>query len=248
MRVARTPARARVHRPRHRLSQHQLLRRLSLHRPVHHCRLPLLTLRVSHPRRPRPVRPTRPQARGNVIAAGDCRFGRSASAGNSCRQDSIEAISTCPGECRSIRRLSNASRRVHQCGRFALFASGEEVAKRFLLAETPLFEPRYNIAPTQAVVVVRSTAAERSLAFLRWGLIPSWASDPAIGNRLINARSERITDKPSFCSSFKQRRCLIPASCFDEWQKVSVCCPFLHRGKRAEGKGFEPSRPRGRTV
>jgi putative SOS response-associated peptidase YedK len=106
------------------------------------------------------------------------------------------------------------------CGRFALFASGEEVAERFQLPETPLFEPRYNIAPTQPVATIRATPAGRAFALLRWGLIPSWASDPAIGNNLINARCETVADKPSFRSAFKQRRCLIPASGFYEWQKV----------------------------
>ncbi|MGH7169928.1 MAG: SOS response-associated peptidase [Gemmataceae bacterium] len=108
------------------------------------------------------------------------------------------------------------------CGRFALFASGDEVAKRFQLPETPLFEPRYNIAPTQPVAAVRSTAAGRELKLLRWGLIPSWASDPTIGNRLINARCETVAEKPSFRSAFKQRRCLIPASAFYEWQKTGA--------------------------
>ena len=100
------------------------------------------------------------------------------------------------------------------CGRFALFASGDEVAARFLLAEAPLFDPRYNIAPTQAVATVRVTPAGRAFALCRWGLIPSWSSDPAIGNKLINARSETVADKPSFRSAFKQRRCLIPRQGF----------------------------------
>ena len=105
------------------------------------------------------------------------------------------------------------------CGRFSLFASGNELAERFQLAESPLFEPRYNIAPTQSAAAVRATDAGRVLARLRWGLIPSWASDPAIGNKLLNARSETVAEKPSFRSAFKQRRCLIPASGFYEWQK-----------------------------
>jgi putative SOS response-associated peptidase YedK len=90
------------------------------------------------------------------------------------------------------------------------------------LADTPLFDARYNIAPTQPVAVVRATSAGRELAWLRWGLIPSWATDPAIGNKLINARAETVSEKPSFRSAFKQRRCLIPASGFYEWQKVSA--------------------------
>jgi putative SOS response-associated peptidase YedK len=108
------------------------------------------------------------------------------------------------------------------CGRFALFASGEEVAERFHLTEPPLFDPRYNIAPTQAVAGVRATVAGNELAFLRWGLIPSWASDSAIGNKLLNARGETVAQKPSFRSAFRQRRCLIPASGFYEWQKTGA--------------------------
>jgi putative SOS response-associated peptidase YedK len=108
------------------------------------------------------------------------------------------------------------------CGRFALFASGEEVAQRFQLSETPLFDPRYNIAPTQTVPAVRAGDGGRYLSLLRWGLIPSWSSDPKIAYKLTNARSETAASKPSFRSAFKQRRCLIPASAFYEWQKVSA--------------------------
>jgi putative SOS response-associated peptidase YedK len=105
------------------------------------------------------------------------------------------------------------------CGRFALFASGEELAERYPFVEIPTIDPRYNVAPTQAVAVVRATPAGQQLRFLRWGLIPSWASDPSIGNELINARAETVSEKPSFRSAFKQRRCLIPASGLYEWQK-----------------------------
>ncbi len=106
------------------------------------------------------------------------------------------------------------------CGRFALFASADELAQRFQLAETPRLDPRYNIAPSQPVLAVRSPSASRELIRLRWGLIPSWAADQAIGNRLLNARSETVADKPSFRSAFRQRRRLIPASGFYEWQKL----------------------------
>lgn len=105
------------------------------------------------------------------------------------------------------------------CGRFALFAAGDELAERFRLAEAPVLEPRYNVAPTQSVAVVRAAATGLELALLRWGLIPSWAGDPAIGNKLLNARAETVTQKPSFRAAFKQRRCLIPASGFYEWMK-----------------------------
>ena len=107
------------------------------------------------------------------------------------------------------------------CGRFARYASGEEVAQRFQLPEATLFDQsRYNIAPAQPVAAVRVTPQGRQVAWLRWGLIPSWSKDPAIGHKLINARAETISEKPSFRAAFKQRRCLIPASGFYEWQKA----------------------------
>lgn len=108
------------------------------------------------------------------------------------------------------------------CGRFALFAAGEEVAERFQLAEIPSLNLRYNIAPTQSVAAVRATESGREMRFLRWGLIPSWAADPSIGVKLLNARAETIAAKPSFRAAFKQRRCLIPASGFYEWKKESA--------------------------
>jgi putative SOS response-associated peptidase YedK len=82
------------------------------------------------------------------------------------------------------------------CGRFALFASGDEVAKRFQLSETPLFEPRYNIAPTQAIPAVRPMESLCNLRQFRWGLISSWASEPKIAYKLINARAETVADTP----------------------------------------------------
>jgi putative SOS response-associated peptidase YedK len=105
------------------------------------------------------------------------------------------------------------------CGRFALFASPAELADRFHVEAADL-EARYNVAPTQPVAVVRAIPGGRALALLRWGLIPAWATDPGIGNRLLNARAETVADKPAFRSAFRQRRCLIPASGFYEWQQA----------------------------
>ena len=107
------------------------------------------------------------------------------------------------------------------CGRFVLRASPEQLKELFDLADEPWVEPRYNIAPTQPVAVVRIAPATqaREWAHLLWGLIPSWAKDPSIGQKLINARSETVTEKPSFRTAFKRRRCLVPASGFYEWQK-----------------------------
>ncbi len=107
------------------------------------------------------------------------------------------------------------------CGRFALFAMPTELADLFGLGgevETP--RPRYNIAPTQDMPIVRARPDEgRQLVLARWGLIPGWAKDPAIGNRMINARAESVAEKPAFRAAFKSRRCLIPASGFYEWAK-----------------------------
>ncbi|MCB1033456.1 MAG: SOS response-associated peptidase [Acidobacteria bacterium] len=107
------------------------------------------------------------------------------------------------------------------CGRYTLHTPGETVAEIFDVTESVELAPRYNIAPTQEVAVVGlSHQGNRSLGFMRWGLIPSWAKDPSIGNRLINARSESAAEKPAFRSSFKKRRCLVPADGFYEWKKV----------------------------
>jgi putative SOS response-associated peptidase YedK len=96
------------------------------------------------------------------------------------------------------------------------------LAELFLFPEAAAPEPRYNIAPTQSVAAVRAPSGidKREFAFLRWGLVPSWADDPAIGNRLINARSDSVATKPSFRSAFKHRRCLVLADGFYEWQKL----------------------------
>jgi putative SOS response-associated peptidase YedK len=79
---------------------------------------------------------------------------------------------------------------------------------------------RFNVAPTQAIPVVRQTDAGRELAVVRWGLIPSWSKDPKSGPLLINARSETAAEKPAFRSAFKARRCLIPSDGFYEWKKI----------------------------
>jgi putative SOS response-associated peptidase YedK len=108
------------------------------------------------------------------------------------------------------------------CGRFTHFASNDEIARLLQLAQVPYLAPRYNVAPTQQVFAARvDQAGHREPVLLKWGLIPSWADDPAIGNRMINARSETAADKPSFRSAFRKRRCLIPASGFYEWQAVA---------------------------
>jgi putative SOS response-associated peptidase YedK len=108
------------------------------------------------------------------------------------------------------------------CGRFALFAPGQDIGGQFGVEINIEIAPRYNIAPTQPVAAVRldDHSGERELTHFQWGLIPSWAKDPKIGSRMINARSETVAEKPSFRAAFKRRRCLIPASGFYEWQKL----------------------------
>jgi putative SOS response-associated peptidase YedK len=107
------------------------------------------------------------------------------------------------------------------CGRFTLFHSAEAIAEAFRVDPMDL-PPRYNIAPSQpvAAIVRMPGTSERKLLWLRWGLIPSWAKDPAIGYKLINARAETVSEKPSFRSAFKHRRCLIPSDGFYEWQRI----------------------------
>ena len=107
------------------------------------------------------------------------------------------------------------------CGRFTLRAPGEEVAAFFDPGGPgPDLRPRYNIAPGQLVAAVRAEGAERRIAMLRWGLVPGWAKDPAIGHRLINARAETAHEKPAFRRAFAARRCLIPADGFYEWERA----------------------------
>jgi putative SOS response-associated peptidase YedK len=107
------------------------------------------------------------------------------------------------------------------CGRFTLFTPADVLAEAFGLAGLPGLRPRFNIAPTQEVLAVRPAGAGRGPAFLRWGLIPSWAAEQTIAHRLINARAETVADKPAFRSAFARRRCLVPADGFYEWQPVA---------------------------
>lgn len=106
------------------------------------------------------------------------------------------------------------------CGRFTLAVETRELEDAFAVAATLRLPPRFNIAPTQQVAAVRLGARGRELVELRWGLIPRWADDPRIGNRLINARSETASEKPSFRDAFARRRCVVPATGFYEWRTV----------------------------
>jgi putative SOS response-associated peptidase YedK len=106
------------------------------------------------------------------------------------------------------------------CGRFSLATSAQQVAEHFGLTEVPALSPRYNIAPTQPIAAVRRPDRREVpiLELRRWGLIPSWAKDPGIGSRMINARVETAAEKPAFRAAFRRRRCLVPADGFYEWK------------------------------
>lgn len=105
------------------------------------------------------------------------------------------------------------------CGRFAFNATPAQVIKHFGLDACADFASRYNIPPGTDIPVIRqSPEGQRVLHLLRWGLVPHWAKDPSIGNKLNNARGESVAEKPSFREAFKRRRCLIPASGFYEWK------------------------------
>lgn len=104
------------------------------------------------------------------------------------------------------------------CGRFTLTVDPGQLQTAFPWVEVPdQITPRYNIAPTQAVAVIPNDGRNR-LDFYIWGLIPSWSKDPQIGNRMINARSETLAEKPSFKTAFRRKRCMILADGFYEWQ------------------------------
>ena len=106
------------------------------------------------------------------------------------------------------------------CGRYTLKSSREAIAQRFDVDPQQMLAARFNIAPGQSVPVVRVNPAthQREWVLLRWGLVPSWADEPAIGNRLVNARSETAATKPAFRSALRARRCLVVADGFYEWQ------------------------------
>lgn len=104
------------------------------------------------------------------------------------------------------------------CGRYELHAQPAAIALAFGLPAPPEVAPRYNIAPMQQVPIVRINAhGARELAFVRWGLVPRWAKDPAVGAKMINARGETVRDKPAFRTAYRRHRCLLPANGFYEW-------------------------------
>lgn len=106
------------------------------------------------------------------------------------------------------------------CGRYILTASPAELEALFGYLDGESFPPRYNIAPTQPIAIVRQLYGARRFALVRWGLVPGWVKDPKAFALLINARAETLEEKPGFRGAIQYRRCLVPASGFYEWKKI----------------------------
>ena len=104
------------------------------------------------------------------------------------------------------------------CGRYVIISTPEAIRALFGYGEQPNFPPRYNVAPTQPIPIVRLVDGKRSFALMRWGLLPSWVKDPKTFPLLINARGESVLEKPAFRNAMRRRRCLIPTDGFYEWQ------------------------------
>jgi putative SOS response-associated peptidase YedK len=108
------------------------------------------------------------------------------------------------------------------CGRYAFFAPADAVRRWFGVPFVPEFAARWNAAPTQDLPVVREQEpGAREVALLRWGLVPSWAKEPSIGQRMINARAETLGERPAYRNAFRRRRCVVPANGWYEWQKTA---------------------------
>jgi putative SOS response-associated peptidase YedK len=105
------------------------------------------------------------------------------------------------------------------CGRYCITTAPEAIRALFRYPDRPNFPPRYNVAPTQPVPIVRIEEGERRFALVRWGLIPGWVKDPKGFSLVINARGEGVNDKPAFRNAMKRRRCLFPADGFYEWKE-----------------------------
>lgn len=109
------------------------------------------------------------------------------------------------------------------CGRYSFAPDLEIVNEHYNIVANPAdVAANYNAAPTQLLPVITNEAPQQ-LSLLRWGLVPSWAKDAAIGNKLINARADSVDTKPSFRNAFKSRRCLVPADAFYEWKQAAGC-------------------------
>jgi putative SOS response-associated peptidase YedK len=125
------------------------------------------------------------------------------------------------------------------CGRYVVTSAPEAIRALFGYPEQPNFPPRYNIAPTQPIGIVRLQEGKRQFTLVRWGLLPSWVKDPKKFTLLINARGESLTEKPAFRAAVKRRRCLIPADGFYEWKAAGQRKqPYFVRAKGDQPLAF----------
>jgi putative SOS response-associated peptidase YedK len=118
------------------------------------------------------------------------------------------------------------------CGRYVIISTPQAIRALFGYGELPNFPPRYNVAPTQPVPIVRLVDGKRCFALMRWGMLPAWVKDPKTFPLLINARGESVLEKPAFRNAMRRRRCLIPNDGFYEWQPGATKRPYFVRAKR----------------
>jgi putative SOS response-associated peptidase YedK len=129
------------------------------------------------------------------------------------------------------------------CGRYVIISTPEAIRKLFGYAEQPNFPPRYNVAPTQPIPIVRLANGQRSFALMRWGFLPAWVKDPKAFPLLINARGESVLEKPAFRNAIRRRRCLIPTDGFYEWKAGGTRSPrqpYFVRAKRDAAGAAQP--------
>jgi putative SOS response-associated peptidase YedK len=129
------------------------------------------------------------------------------------------------------------------CGRYVIFSTPEAIRALFRYGEQPNFPPRYNVAPSQPIPVVRLVDGKPSFALMRWGLLPSWVDEPKTFPLLINARGESVLDKPAFRNAMRRRRCLIPTDGFYEWQAGAAGGPkqaYVVRARTSGDGGATP--------
>ena len=127
------------------------------------------------------------------------------------------------------------------CGRYVITSPPAAIRALFGYGEQPNFPPRYNVAPTQPIPVVRLAEGRRSFTLMRWGFIPGWVKDPKTVSLMINARGETVLDKPAFRNAIRRRRCLLPADGFYEWRAAAPGAPrrpYFIRPKSGEPVAF----------
>src|SRR6185437_5450942 len=124
------------------------------------------------------------------------------------------------------------------CARYVITSPADAIRALFGYAGEPNFPPRYNVAPTQPIPIVRLEQGERVFALARWGFLPSWVKDPRAFSLLVNARGESVNDKPAFRNAMRRRRCLVPADGFYEWSDTRPRRPFFVRPKAGRPIAF----------